>query len=165
MALTGTHALQRVIRWLAIAILVLAVLGGLALVSSLALSGDLDAPLKQSAPTLRSEIFRGRTAASVCPISNARLIDDCANRLQAKAITDRTTSDAFELGVFYTVALTSAMNAKVTGSPTSAEITSRILHRVRALEVKLGLTDEQVCQAAQVHDCTVARDLIRNISP
>jgi len=36
MALTGTHALQRVIRWLAIAILVLAVLGGLALVSSLA---------------------------------------------------------------------------------------------------------------------------------
>jgi Mg-chelatase subunit ChlI len=132
--------------------------------SDLARSADLDAPVKQSAPTIRSEIFRGRTATDVCPISDTKLIDECANRLQSKAITERTTSDAFELGVFYNAALLSAANAKVTGSPASAEVTVRILRKVRALEGKLGLTDEQVCQAAQIHDCNVAREVIRSVS-
>jgi len=134
------------------------------LIPGIAWPAGLDAPVKPSVPTVRSEIYRGRTATDVCPPSNARVINECADRLQSQAITDRTTSDPFALGVFYNAALLAAVDAKVTGSPASNEIALRILRKVKALRDKLGLTEDQVCEAAQIHDCNVPREIIRGIS-
>lgn len=127
-------------------------------------AADLDAPVKPQQPTVRSEIYRGRTAHETCMdrfSSSAAAVDRCATDAIAKAVEANTATDPFILGVHLTSWLSLDIFADVYRDSAATASARRQFQQFDSMRTKLGIDDAAACQAAQLMCENVTPAMVR----
>jgi hypothetical protein len=136
----------------------------IALAAGPVVAQDLDAPLNTK-PTIRTEIERGRDAASACtygPGTDYVAYTDCIDAITTQASASGTSSDPFKLGVdsnaWEQTDIVIHLYIENNSYPDQVADMKKFgwfyYSSTNKLEKKLGLNNKKLCQVTQVHDCS-----------
>jgi hypothetical protein len=125
-------------------------------------ASDLDKPIEQTRPTIRTEIYRGREASGVCGNNTARLWD-CVHAIQNKNVQQNTASDAFNAGLFFNIWLIASIHVtavkKVTGQDEDVELAMQFFKEMKEYQTKLRIDNQALCEATRVSCKNVLPDM------
>jgi hypothetical protein len=113
---------------------------------------DLDKPIEQTKPTIRTEIYRGAQALGVCG-GGIHIAFECVYGIQNKNVQQNTATDAFNVGLFFGAWLASEIveRAAMQSSGRVAKTDAMLyFKKMKEYQAKLRIDNAALCEATRV---------------
>ncbi len=119
---------------------------------------DLDKPIEPTKPTIRTEIYRGKEAASDCGIHTTGL-QECVWAIQNSNVQKNTATDAFNAGLYFDAWLIAVIEVKVKGGDEDAALAMQLFKKTKEYQANLRIDNQALCAATRVNCVVVLRDM------
>ncbi len=114
---------------------------------------NLDTSAGDGSATVRTELYRGASAAEGCPGPDNVVLADCVYAAHLREVESKTATKAFMAGLFFDAWLRAAANPDINRTHTAEGVARDMFFYLEQHRQELGLNLDQVCEGTR-HMCS-----------